>query len=298
MTDEPKPIVMKNYITIVLLAFTTLTFSQNYITGLVNIPTEHTEDYQLDSLKVTIYGSEGEPNTEIVAIPEPSNDLITNYLLKEDGIFHNETLTFDYENNQLKTIINQGNDYSSTSVLFYSNGLIDYELFYEDSVVTDSLDYIFEQGLLTKQVLYYGEDTVVTELDYNDGKMMSFSTSDGLEATFTYDENGQLLSQVLEVYADSIETLGQVDYYWSPKIVTAAHTLANTVNNKFYPNPVSESLIVETEELVLVKLYDTSGKVIYNHSVNGQTIIQRENYSPGLYFIQFGTNEMQKVIFK
>jgi hypothetical protein len=67
--------------------------------------------------------------------------------------------------------------------------------------------------------------------------------------------------------------------------VAIDHSIQNSFN--IYPNPMTTKLVVElkgnnTEELKL-KLIDSKGSLVYETIFKNETIIERDNFSNGVY---------------
>ena len=67
--------------------------------------------------------------------------------------------------------------------------------------------------------------------------------------------------------------------------VTAGTGITESVlsNIKIYPNPTSDSFIIDYEGLIQVKIYDMLGKEILTRDVNGKTEINISNFPKGIY---------------
>jgi hypothetical protein len=75
----------------------------------------------------------------------------------------------------------------------------------------------------------------------------------------------------------------------------------NNLNVRIFPNPVTSNFItIKTATIGLknIKLYDINSRVVLNTSINSE-ILNIDNVSPGVYFIQVtinGQSEVSKLI--
>ena len=72
-------------------------------------------------------------------------------------------------------------------------------------------------------------------------------------------------------------------------------------NIKIYPNPVSKFVTVSSEQLFSkafnIEIIDNLGKKVFseNYSTQNNVSINLEQFSKGIYFMKFSTNEKQRV---
>jgi hypothetical protein len=72
-------------------------------------------------------------------------------------------------------------------------------------------------------------------------------------------------------------------------IITGNPNLSSVNNVKIYPNPVQEKLFIITGENMNghYKILNINGKTIYQNYFSGNTTVETQNISPGIYFIRF-----------
>lgn len=79
--------------------------------------------------------------------------------------------------------------------------------------------------------------------------------------------------------------------------VSIAEQAENNVN--IYPNPATEFIIIDSEEVEYVEVLDINGRVITSVAINGETRIEMKEYASGVYFVKSyinGTSSIQKVV--
>ena len=93
---------------------------------------------------------------------------------------------------------------------------------------------------------------------------------------------------------DVPDTVDQIEY---PPVETALPSnISNTNEVKMYPNPVSNSLTIESIETIQsIRIYDLSGKIVKHSQVNGKGIVlDMSDLGEGMYLLQVqGQNGMQ-----
>jgi len=67
-------------------------------------------------------------------------------------------------------------------------------------------------------------------------------------------------------------------------------------NNKrfkvnFYPNPVTDKIVFDIDLPVVVRVYDTSGKIVFHKKINKRTGFDFSYLQKGIYFIRFESNQ-------
>ncbi len=63
---------------------------------------------------------------------------------------------------------------------------------------------------------------------------------------------------------------------------------ANTI--RFFPNPTSNVVTLETELKVVLTITSADGKLIYKEQIQGTYVLDMSNYNKGIYFISLQTN--------
>lgn len=58
----------------------------------------------------------------------------------------------------------------------------------------------------------------------------------------------------------------------------------------FYPNPASDLITIDTDESVVLSIFDVIGKLMIQQRIDANSTISVENLVPGSYFIQFEQN--------
>jgi hypothetical protein len=78
-------------------------------------------------------------------------------------------------------------------------------------------------------------------------------------------------------------------------IITTGYASINENNLEFsvYPNPASNSVTVSGIENGTVAIYAVSGKVVYNSKVNGNTTINIEGFTTGIYTVEVIENKVK-----
>tara|TARA_R110000787_G_scaffold17180_1_gene54196 strand:- start:30465 stop:32276 length:1812 start_codon:yes stop_codon:yes gene_type:complete len=69
-------------------------------------------------------------------------------------------------------------------------------------------------------------------------------------------------------------------------------------NGVIYPNPVSETLYFNISNVASIKIYDSLGRVVKQSAMINNNLINVENLTNGIYFIEINTNANQIQIFK
>lgn len=70
-----------------------------------------------------------------------------------------------------------------------------------------------------------------------------------------------------------------------------------TLKIKVYPNPVTHSLIIESDKESLYELYNINGqKILTINKSNPTEIIDFSNYSSGIYLLKINNQETHKII--
>ena len=74
-----------------------------------------------------------------------------------------------------------------------------------------------------------------------------------------------------------------------------------SVNTRIYPNPTSDYIMIESEEVEYVQLLDICGRELFATEVRGSLSIDMNEYEAGIYFVKLhsnGSTSVQKVIKK
>ena len=72
-----------------------------------------------------------------------------------------------------------------------------------------------------------------------------------------------------------------------------------SVNTRIYPNPTSDYVMVESEEVDFVQVLDICGRELFATEVRGTLAIDMKEYEAGVYFLRLhsnGATAVQKVI--
>jgi hypothetical protein len=168
----------------------------------------------------------------------------------------------------------------------------------------------FSDGLITaitrSQVNDLTGEMIVTE-NY-EISMIKDPESSKFEIPFNYDDNadftdlvnidlyqyGRVMQVKLSLY-DSINSVLQsvftTDYYYSENHNSASGTICKN-NFKVGPNPFTNQISIGTPSQTPCQaiLYNSSGKIVINRSINGNATIQLPNEEKGLYFLELKDN--------
>ena len=74
-----------------------------------------------------------------------------------------------------------------------------------------------------------------------------------------------------------------------------------SVNTRIYPNPTSDYVMVESEEVDFVQVLDICGRELFATEVRGSLAIDMKEYEAGIYFVRLhsnGATSVQKVVKK
>ena len=74
-----------------------------------------------------------------------------------------------------------------------------------------------------------------------------------------------------------------------------------SVNTRIYPNPTSNYVMIESEEVDHVQLFDICGRELFATEVRGTVAIDMTEYEAGVYFVKLhsnGSTSVQKVVKK
>ncbi len=74
-----------------------------------------------------------------------------------------------------------------------------------------------------------------------------------------------------------------------------------SVNTRIYPNPTSDYVMIESEEVDHVQLFDICGRELFATEVRGTLAIDMTEYEAGIYFVRLhsnGATSVQKVVKK
>jgi hypothetical protein len=72
-----------------------------------------------------------------------------------------------------------------------------------------------------------------------------------------------------------------------------------SVNTRIYPNPTSDYVMVESEEVDFVQVLDICGRELFATEVRGTLAINMKEYEAGVYFLRLhsnGSTSVQKVV--
>ena len=72
-----------------------------------------------------------------------------------------------------------------------------------------------------------------------------------------------------------------------------------SVNTRIYPNPTSDYVMVESEEVDFVQVLDICGRELFATEVRGSLAIDMKEYEAGIYFVRLhsnGATSVQKVV--
>ena|GEM_PF-6648377 len=155
------------------------------------------------------------------------------------------------------------------------------------------------------------------DLDINVG---SYSVSESIESPI-YPESNRNFSLSLKLTEDQIKGLSKICIEATPRV--GEHTDSNIQNNRIctnlesgfkvldmYPNPAVSQftipLIVPESDVLNISMEDSNGRnvKVYNYNLEAgynEIQIQRESFSPGIYFLRFrfqGQEKVKKIIFQ
>ena len=74
-----------------------------------------------------------------------------------------------------------------------------------------------------------------------------------------------------------------------------------SVNTRIYPNPTTDYIMVESEEVDFVQVLDICGRELFATEVRGTVAIDMTEYEAGVYFVRLhsnGSTSVQKVVKK
>jgi|GEM_PF-1783075 len=131
--------------------------------------------------------------------------------------------------------------------------------------------------------------------DFGDG-----NTGTGDAVNYDYGGSGEF-----EVTVTVTDLLGETSTYTETIVVgdPVSLTALNESNISIYPNPVTDVLNIEINDLSIAqaKLFDISGKLLLNQSINNAAQLNLNNFASGLYLLiieKDGKQFQQKVQIK
>ena len=108
-------------------------------------------------------------------------------------------------------------------------------------------------------------------------------------------------------FSHTFNEIGVTDYTCTPHddmygtVTVSSSTMSisenNNLNIRIFPNPVTSNFItIKTTTIGLknIKLYDINSRVVLNTSIDSE-ILNIDNVSPGVYFIQVTVNGQSKI---
>ncbi len=109
-------------------------------------------------------------------------------------------------------------------------------------------------------------------------------------------------------FSYTFENVGSTDYVCDPHdnnmygtVTVSSSTMSisqnNNLNVRIFPNPVTSNFItIKTATIGIknIKLYDINSRVVLNTSIDSE-ILNIDNVSPGVYFIQVTVNGQSKI---
>jgi len=124
-----------------------------------------------------------------------------------------------------------------------------------------------------------------------------------------YDQNGEIIGATNQNYT----TTSNGVYYTIVTLIGCSSDASNSINItstavqnvdndkiiKVYPNPVSNELKIETEEVnepLNIEIVNGFGQVIYRGNFVGKATIQTDQFASGVYFVRIENGK--KVVFK
>ena len=145
----------------------------------------------------------------------------------------------------------------------------------------------------TMDILSTGDSNSITQYK-NDGQQ-NFTTTAIIEnlyrlysPIYAKDVNG---NNKIDIISNSSEN-GKIAWYENQMDLSVNQN--SILDFSIYPNPVSEELIIKrpTREPATGNLYDTTGKLILNFTLNYQeSRINVENLAAGIYFLEISDNK-------
>jgi len=138
------------------------------------------------------------------------------------------------------------------------------------------------------------------------GFVLSSSSTTGNQ---WYDQNGEIIGATNQNYT----TTSNGVYYTIVTLIGCSSDASNSINItstavqnvdndkiiKVYPNPVSNELKIETEEVnepLNIEIVNGFGQVIYRGNFVGKATIQTDQFASGVYFVRIENGK--KVVFK
>ena len=227
------------------------------------------------------------------------------YLYNEAGLMAEEWYysAEDFENFELG---------SKIKFFYGENGVLVKEQGYD---CDEDGDYLFEE------IVYeYDENfkNCVSETIYYDGTIdekILYTHYDTEEMVFGFigDEDDVMIELPKPTHTNRVKehALGEVNengefeaecyYEYSYEEIEYTSVEENSFASSIYPNPVSDYVNIEAENIDMVELYDIFGRKLYSETVSGSAIIDMSSFGSGIYFIKLyseGNTSVNKIVKK
>lgn len=266
---------------------------QLYFMNNAAIPYEMNEGFTLDSIDFRIAGEKNMIKTFV------EGGLLKMLVpLDSTGASQGDTSHYMYnEQNNLVRVLNTGEDEFNNEII-YEAGRIIYELNYNETILTDSVVYAYDENdFLMTQTSYgidYDEITVTTF--YNDNSRLTGYNQGGyLISTLDYDESGNISRQeIQDVEGNVIITF---DFFYTESLVTHTHEVEG-LSYKIYPNPVQKGnvLNIESNNNLSWEVFDLTGKRIASGFDTKNNSISTADWEVGMYILVIEENFSKKII--
>ncbi|MBR5603367.1 MAG: T9SS type A sorting domain-containing protein [Bacteroidales bacterium] len=227
------------------------------------------------------------------------------YLYNEAGLMAEEWYysAEDFENFELG---------SKIKFFYGENGVLVKEQGYD---CDEDGDYLFEE------IVYeYDENfkNCVSETIYYDGTIdekILYTHYDTEEMVFGFigDEDDVMIELPKPTHTNRIKehALGEVNengefeaecyYEYSYEEIEYTSVEESSFASSIYPNPVSDYVNIEAENVEMLELYDIFGRKLYSETISGSATIDMSSYSNGIYFLKLyseGKTSVDKIVKK